>query len=115
MDGVGVVPHDTEIGCGCIECGELFTRFPRVANARRVAENGHCPHALDLGVVEKFGDGVEVWPLIRHRDVDHLEPEVLGDGKVAVISRDRADPLNGVFVFPRPRRILSAEDVRPHD
>ena len=115
VDGVGVVPHDTEIGCGRIERRELFTRFPRVANARRVAENRHGPHAFDLRVFEKLGNGVEVGPLIRHRDIDHLEPEVLGDGEVAVISRDRADPLDGVFVFPRPRRILSAKDVRPHD
>ena len=40
---------------------------------------------------------------------------MLGDGEVAVIPRDRTDPLDGVFVFPRPRGILSAEDVRPHD
>ena len=40
---------------------------------------------------------------------------MLGDGEVTVIPRDRADPLNGVFVFPRPRGILSAKDVRPHD
>ena len=40
---------------------------------------------------------------------------MLGNGEVAVISRDRADPLDDVFVFPRPRRILSAKDVRPHD
>ena len=115
VNSVGVVPHDTEIGCGRVECRKLFACLPRIANPRGVAEDGHGPHALDLRIFEKLGHGVEVRPLIRHRDVDHLEPEVLGDGEVAVISRDRADPLNGVFVFPRPPRILGAKDVRPHD
>jgi hypothetical protein len=112
---VGVVPDDAEVGGRGLHRGEAFGDLAAHRVTAGVGEHRHRPHALDLRVLDEFADGLQVGAGLGHRDGEHLEAEGLGDGVVAVVAGDRADPLHGLPGAPRLRRVVVAEGHGPGD
>ena len=93
MYAIGVVPEDAEIGRsaghGCEACDGIV----RVCDASRVGVLGDAPYSLDSIVFADEGFYfVHVRSVFVHADGNHLDAEKLGDGEVAVVSGNRAEP-----------------------
>ena len=115
MHGVGVIPHDAEIRCAGLHAGEAAGLVLRNHGAGGVGEHRHHPHALDCRVRHQLFDGLYIRPVFFHRHRHQLEAKLLRDGKVAVIARHWADPLEFFFLAPRLRGIIGAEEERPRN
>ena len=121
MDDVSVVPHDAEVRCRGLQGRQLAADVLGVEGARRVGEHRDSPHALDQRVLHQFADLVQVRAILEEIHGDHLETEVLGDRVVAVVARNRADPLELLALLrclrglgcPRLGGIVGAERVCP--
>ena len=93
MDDIGVVPEDAEIRRGGLHGGEAADHSIRIGLALRVAVFGDAPDALDGRVRPgQLLDPVHIRAVLPHGDGDHLEAQLLGDGKMPVVARDGAEP-----------------------
>ena len=101
MYTVGVIPVDTEVTCSRLETCETTYGLIAVAVALRVTVLRNAPDALD-GVVflHELLDDVHIRTGRCHRNVDHLDTEVLGDAEVTVIARYRTEPLHLIELTP---------------
>ena len=115
VDRVGVVPHDAEVRRGGLHGSELAYDLLAVGHTGRIRERRHRPHALDLRVFHQLAHAVQIRAVLAHGDVDHLEAKELRDRMVAVVARDRADPLDLLLLRPRPIRVRRTEGVGPGD
>ena len=116
VDAVGVVPHNFKVRGSGIQSGKLPHHFVGVGDAGGVGVHGHAPDSLDGGIVfAEFLDHVHVRAVLVHGDVDHFKSKQLGDGKVTVVSGNRAEPLDLFFLAPRPGRVVKAKAHSPGD
>ena len=101
MYTVGVVPVNTEVTCSRLETCETTYGLIAVAVALRVGVLRDAPDALD-GVVflHELLDHVHIRTGRRHRNIDHLDAEVLGDTEVTVVARYRTEPLHLIKLTP---------------
>ena len=113
--GISVVPHDAEVRCARLHRSEAAGLLFRDDGTRGVGEHRHNPHALNLRVLGQLLDCFDVRAIFFHRHRNQLETEGFRDGKVAVIPRGGADPLDGLFLGPRLLRAVGAEGVGPQD
>ena len=115
VHGVGVIPHDAEIRRAGLHAGEAAGLVFRNHGAGGVSEHRHYPHALDCRIRYQLFDGLYIRPVLLHWHCNQLEAELLRDGKVTVVARHRANPLELFFLAPRLRGIIGAEEKRPRD
>ena len=102
MHGVGVVPHDAEVGGGTLHGGETADRLIGVGHTRGVGILGDAEHALDGGIrSDEALDLVHVGAGLGHTDRDVLDAEVLGEAEVTVVTGRGAQPLHALELVPR--------------
>ena len=99
---IGVVPKYPEIRRGGFHFCDSVHRLIRIYHARRVAVFRNAPHSLDFFVYgAKHFHKVHIRPRFGHRNGYHFDAERLCYGKVAVVSRCRAQKLDAL---PLPRQ-----------
>ncbi len=102
MHQIRVVPENTEVRSRRLERRKASHHIVRIGDALRIGVLRHTPDALDERVVLHLHlDDVHVRPVLVHRHRDHLNPEMLRDGKMAVIPRHRAEEFDLALVAPR--------------
>ncbi len=101
MYPISVVPVNAEILCRRLQPGKTAHRLVRVGDALGVGVFGHAPDALN-GVIggHQLLHQIHIRAGGRHGHVDHLNAEILGNGKVAVVSRNGAQEFH--LVQPAP-------------
>ena len=101
MNAVGVVPVDSEIAGRRFQTGHAADGLIGVGNAGGVRVLRYAPDSLDgLVVSHQLLDHIHVRAALVHGNVDHLDAKILGDGKVTVITRNRAEELHLVELAP---------------
>ena len=96
VHGVGVVPHDAEIGGGALHGSQAADRLVRIGHT-----GGDAEHALDGGIRRHEAlDLIHVGAGLGHADGDVLDAEVLGEAEVAVVTGGGAQPLHAVELVP---------------
>ena len=102
MDDIRVIPENTEIFCCRFQVCESSDGLIGVGVALRVGVFRYTPDSLD-GVIfcNEFFYHVHVRSFRRHRNIDHLNAEVLGYTEVTVIARYRTEEFYFVQLVPR--------------
>ncbi len=100
VHGVGVVPHDPEVGSRGLHRGELGGDSLADDRPARVAVGRDEPHALDRGIRDERAYGVHVGTVVVERDREHLDAVLLAQGEVTVIARNGADELDRPLPWP---------------
>ena len=104
VDGVGIVPVDAEVRSGGLQAGEPADGLIGVGNALGIAVLGDAPDALDGGILGyQLLHHVHIRAGGQHGHIDHLNAEVLGDGKVPVVAGNGAEELHLVQLAPGGR------------
>ena len=101
MDSVSVIPKNTEVRrCG-LQSSKTADRFIRVRNSLWVGILWHAPDSLNALIFpHKPLHHVHIGSFHGHRDVDHLNAKILRDGKMAVVSGNRAQKLDLIKFTP---------------
>ena len=92
MDGVGIVPVDAEVHGGGLQSGKPADGIIGIGNALGVGIFGHTPDALDgrIGGYQLLHH-IHIGTGGQHGNIDHFDAEILGNGKVAVVTGNRAE------------------------
>ena len=91
MDTICIIPVNTEIFCCRFQSCKTTYRFVGIGDTLRVGIFRHTPDTFDCRiVVDVFFYHIHIRTIFVHRNVDHLDAEVLCDLEVTVISRNRA-------------------------
>ena len=101
VNAVCIVPEDTEIfGCRLQRC-KTADGFVRISVALRVGIFRHTPDTFD-GIIlcHQFFYQIHIRSFRSHRNIDHLDSEILGDREMAVISRYRTQEFHFVQFGP---------------
>ena len=101
MHIIGIVPVDTEILSGGLQSGKPAHRLVRIGDSLRVGILGHAPDALDRRVrADQLFHHVHIRSFRRHGNVDHLDPEILRDREMPVITGNRAEEFHNRELAP---------------
>ena len=101
MDGIGIVPVEAEILCRRLQTGHPADSLVRVGVPAGVRVLRHAPDALDgLILGDKLLDQVHIRTVLKHRHRDILDPEILRDGEMAVVSRHHTEEFHLVQLAP---------------
>ena len=94
VDDISLVPENFKVRSGGLHSGKTLNGLIAVDIAIGIGVLGHTPDTLD-GIIlcHQFFDHIHIRTRGAHGDVNHLKAELLGDGKVAVIARHRAEEL----------------------
>ena len=113
MHAVGVVPENAEVIGGGRHGGQAAYNLVGVGYTAGVGVLGNAPHALDSGIAGYQGFyHIHVGAVFQQRHVDHVNAELFADGEVAVVARNRANPLDAVLVAAPG---LSVAHAKAHD
>ena len=110
VNDVSLVPENLEIGCCRFQRGKAADGLIAVGVAVRVGILRHAPDALDGVIIgDKLLDFVHIGAIGAHGDADQFKAHLLGDGKVAVITGNRAEKFAVLDLTPGLGGILKAE------
>ena len=110
---VGVVPEDLEVRRSALHRPQALHRVVAVTDALRVRVQRHAPDALHARIGDQPLDLVHIRTGSGHAHRNHLEPQRLRDGEVAIVTGTRTQELH--LRQRPPRRVAAdAEDVEPH-
>ena len=112
MYGVGIIPHNTEVGGGTLHRGKTAHRFRRIGDTRGVAVLRHAPYTLYGRIQGKALHLVHIGAVFGHFDGDHLYTKRLTDAEVAVIAGGRAKEDHALLAYPRTGGIAGAVQHR---
>ena len=114
VDRVGIVPEDPEVRRLGRHGGQPPDHVVRIHRARGVAVFGDAPDALDGRVAGgELLHGLHVRPVSLHRHRDHLDSQVLADGKMPVVARAGAQELHVALAAPGRRSRGHSKENRP--
>ena len=92
---VRVIPVNPEIGSGRFQPCKTANGLIRIGIACRVGIFRHAPDTLDALIFGyKLFNYIHIRSFFGHRYIDHLDAEILGDGKMSVITRYRTQEFN---------------------
>ena len=101
VHAIGIVPENAEILCRGLQGSKTAHRLIGIGIALRVAVFRHTPDTLDLRiVVHPALHFVHVGAFRRHLNGNQLHAEILGDGKMAIITGRRAQEFQVTLMHP---------------
>ena len=87
MDGIGIIPENTEIRCGRLQCCETSYSLIGVGIALRVGVFRYTPDTLDGRIFRhQLLYHVHIRSFGCHGHIDHFNSEMLCDSKMSVIT-----------------------------
>ena len=101
MHHIGVIPENPEISGGRLQSRHSADNLVAVGYSLGIGIFRHAPYALYLAVLHKLLHRVHIRAFGSHSDRYKLKAEIFGNGKMTVISRNRADKLKPVLLTPR--------------
>ena len=102
MYAVCIIPVDSEVFCRRLQIRKAEYCLVRVCDSLRIGIFRHAPDTFYCRIlIYIFLYQIHIRSRRRHRDVDHLDSEVLCNTKVSVISRYRAEEFYFVELAPR--------------
>ena len=101
MDTVGIIPEDPEILGRRLQTRETANRLVRIGIALGIGVLRYTPDTLD-GLVLRYQplNHIHIRAGGRHGNRDHFDSKILGDGKMPVIPRNRAQEFHLVQLAP---------------
>ena len=111
MDAVGIVPHEQKVRRGGLHLRDALNGLVGVDDAVGVGILRHVPHTLDARVLDEIFDDIHVGAVFGHGNGDELKAEALGHLEVAVVAGRGAEPLDALFLTPRPFAVQKAVRV----
>ena len=101
MDSVCVIPEDAEVLCRRFQSCKAVDGFIGIGDALRIGILRNAPDPLDgrVGAYQLF-DNVHVGAGMSHRHVHHFDSEIFRNGKVSVITWNRAQKFYFVQLAP---------------
>ena len=101
VDRIGVIPVDPEIVRRGLKMRKTQHRLLGVSIALRIRILRHAPDTLyGRVVVYILFHHIHIRSGLGHRDVDHLDAEILGDPEMAVIAGHRAQEFQALLPAP---------------
>ena len=95
MYAISIIPVDTEIRSGRFQSCKTADGLIGIAGSGRIGILRHAPDTLNAVILcHKFFHHIHVRAIRSHRNIDHLNAEILGNGKMTVITRYRAKELH---------------------
>ena len=101
MHAVSVVPVDAEVFRGGFEPRETAHRLVRVSDSLGIGILRHAPDTFDgrIGAYQLLHH-IHIRAGGRHRHIDHLDPKIFGNRKVAVVARNGTEEFHLVQLAP---------------
>ena len=102
MYAVCVIPVDTEVFCSRFQVGKTENCLIGICDPLRIGIFRYTPDTFYCRIlIYIFLDHIHIRSRRRHRDVDHLDSEMLCNTEVSVISRYRTEEFYFVQFAPR--------------
>ena len=101
MDAVCIIPENTEIRCSRFQSCKTAYCFIRVGISLWVGILRNAPDTFDGRISgNQFLYHIHIRTFWSHRNIDHLNAKILGNSKVAVIARNRAEEFDLILLAP---------------